>query len=42
VRTRELFQKSGANVEEEREALDDARYALKALRVALEQNTRVA
>lgn len=41
-RARELFEESGADVEEEREALDDALYALKALKVALEQNTRAA
>lgn len=41
-RTRELFQESGADVEGEREALDDAMYALRALRVALEQSTLAA
>ena len=42
-RTRELsHDESGADVEEEREALDDAMYALKALRVTLEASTRAA
>jgi hypothetical protein len=39
-RTRELFQESGANVEGEREALDDALYALKALKVARRTHVR--
>lgn len=38
-RARELFGKSGADVDEEREALDDALYALRAMKVAVEQNT---
>lgn len=41
-RTREIFQETGAAVETERDALDDAKYALESLRVALEQNTRAA
>lgn len=41
-RTRELYQETGAAVETERDALDDAKYALEALRVALEQQTRAA
>ena len=41
-RTRELFHESGADVEEEGDALDDAMYALKALRVTLDASTRAA
>ena len=41
-RTHELCQESGTDVEVEREALDDAMYALIALRVAMEQSTRAA
>lgn len=41
-RTRELFTETGATVETERDALDDAKYALEALKVALEHNTRAA
>ena len=36
-RTRELYQENGAAVETERGALDDAKYALEALRVALKR-----
>ncbi len=42
ARTRELFHGTGANVELERDALDDAIYALRALKHALEQKTRAA
>ncbi len=35
ARTRELYQKTGPEVEVERDALDDAMYALHALRNAL-------
>jgi hypothetical protein len=41
-RMRELFLESGADVEEERGAMDDAMYALRALKIALEQKTRAA
>jgi hypothetical protein len=41
-RTRELYQETGTAVEAEREALDDAMYALGALRVALQQSTVAA
>jgi len=41
-RTRELYQETGAAVETERGALDDANYALEALRVALEENSCTA
>jgi hypothetical protein len=41
-RMRELFRETGADVEEEREAMDDAMYALSALQIALEQKTRAA
>ena len=41
-RTRQLFHEIGVDVETEREGLDDALYALKALRVTLERNTRAA
>jgi hypothetical protein len=41
-RTRELYQDTGAAVETEGDALDDAKYALEALRVALVQRTRAA
>lgn len=37
-RTRELYQKTEAAIEIERNALDDAKYAFEAPRVALEQN----
>ncbi|MFZ0200447.1 MAG: hypothetical protein WB523_10455 [Candidatus Sulfotelmatobacter sp.] len=37
ARTRELYQKTGPDVEVERDALDDAMYALRALRNALKQ-----
>jgi hypothetical protein len=42
TRTRELFRKSGADVELDRDALDDALYSLRALRHALEKKTRAA
>jgi hypothetical protein len=42
TRTRELFRKTGADVELERGALDDAMYSLRALRHALEGKTRAA
>jgi hypothetical protein len=42
TRTRELFRKTGAEVDLERDALDDAMYSLRALRHALEQKTRAA
>lgn len=42
TRTRELFHRTGPEVELERDALDDAMYSLRALRHALEQKTRVA
>ncbi|MGC1646258.1 MAG: hypothetical protein WA741_10555 [Candidatus Sulfotelmatobacter sp.] len=41
-RMRELFRETGSDAQGEREALDDAIYALRALRVALEQRTRAA
>jgi hypothetical protein len=41
-RMRELFLDTGADVEEERAAMDDAMYALRALKIALEQKTRAA
>ena len=37
ARTRELYQKTGSDVEVERDALDDAMYALRALRNALKR-----
>ncbi len=42
TRTRELFGKTGAEVDLERDALDDAMYSLRALRHGLEQETRAA
>ena len=42
ARTRELFAESGADAEEEREALDDALYALRALRSATEHTVYAA
>ncbi|MGA8214069.1 MAG: hypothetical protein WB799_10775 [Candidatus Sulfotelmatobacter sp.] len=42
TRTRELFRETGADVELERDALDDALYSLRALRHALEKKTRAA
>jgi hypothetical protein len=41
-RMRELFLDTGADVEEERAAMDDAMYALKAFKFVLEQKTRAA
>ena len=41
-RMRELFLDTGTDVEEERAAMDDAMYALRALKIALEQKTRAA
>lgn len=41
-RMREIFRETGIDAQGEREALDDAMYALRALRVALEQRTRAA
>lgn len=41
-RMRELFHETGTDVEEERGAIEDAMYALKALKIALEQKTRAA
>ena len=41
-RMRELFLDTGADVEEERAAMDDAMYALRALKIALEQKTHAA
>lgn len=41
-RMREIFRENGPDAEEEREALDDALYALRAWRVALEKNTHAA
>jgi len=41
-RTRQLFHEIGVDVETEREGLDDALYALNALRGTLERNTRAA
>ena len=41
-RMRELFRATGVDVEEERGAMDDAMYALRALKIALEQKTRAA
>jgi hypothetical protein len=41
-RMRELFRDTGADVEEERAAMDDAMYALRALNIVLEQKTRAA
>jgi len=42
ARVRELFNQAGAEVEVERDALDDARYALHALKDALEQDPHAA
>ena len=41
-RARQLFHEIGADVENEREGLDDALYSLQALRGTLERNTRAA
>jgi hypothetical protein len=41
-RMRELFRETGADAEGEREAMDDAMYALRAWKIALEQKTRAA
>ena len=41
-RMRELFRETGTDVEEEREAMDDAMYALRALKIALERKTHAA
>jgi len=38
-RMRELFRESGADAEGEREAMDDAMYALRAWKIALEKKT---
>jgi hypothetical protein len=38
----ELFRETGTNAEGEREAMDDATYALRALKTALELKTRAA
>ena len=40
--TRELFRETGADAEEEREAMDDAMYALRAWKAALENRTHAA
>jgi hypothetical protein len=42
ARIRELFHETGAKVELERDALDDAMYALRALKHTLELKTRGA
>ena len=42
ARTRELFTQRGAEVEVEREALEDALYALRALRTVSDQRVRAA
>lgn len=42
ARVRELFHQAGAEVEVERDALDDAHYALHALKDVLEQNPHAA
>lgn len=42
ARTQELLYKTGADVELERDALEDAKYALQALKHTLDQKTRVA
>jgi hypothetical protein len=39
VRTRELYQQTGPDVEVERDALDDAMYALHALKSALKRKS---
>lgn len=39
---RELFRETGADVDGQREAMNDAMYALEAIRVALELKTRAA
>jgi hypothetical protein len=39
---RELLRETGVDVEEERGAMDDAMYALRALKIVLEQKTRAA
>ena len=39
ARARELYQKTGPDVEVERDALDDAMYALRALRNALKRKS---
>jgi len=39
ARARELYQKTGSDVEVERDALDDAMYALRALRNALKRKS---
>jgi hypothetical protein len=41
-RTLELSHESGADVEAERDAMDDAMYALRALRVTMEESNRAA
>ena len=41
-RMRQLFRETGADAQGEREALDDALYALKAMRVAREHGTTAA
>jgi len=41
-RMRELFRETGVDVEEERAAMDDALYALKAWKIVVEQKNRVA
>jgi hypothetical protein len=41
-RMHELFRETGTDVEEERGAMDDAMYALRALKNALELKTRAA
>jgi hypothetical protein len=41
-RMRELFRETGVDVEEERGAMDDAMYALRALKIVLEEKTRAA
>jgi len=38
-RMRELFRESGADAQGEREAMDDAMYALRASKIALEKKT---
>ncbi|MGC1450301.1 MAG: hypothetical protein WA830_09715 [Candidatus Sulfotelmatobacter sp.] len=39
---RELFRATGADAEQEREAMDDAMYALRAWKAALEKRTHAA
>ena len=41
-RMREIFRENGVDAEAEREALDDALYALRAWKIALENRTRAA